>query len=336
METVPVVVLNWNGFDDTVECVESLLVQRDVRVEVHVVDNASANDEAARLEERFGGAIRVWPVAENLGFTGGNNLVLRELIERRELEWVALLNNDARADADWLASLLAGSHAPDIGLIQGPIVFDSDPELVENCGVELLTTFDTLPRLRGTRAGTWGPARDVIGVCGCAPLLRVAMLREVGLLREDFFANHEDVELSLRALRRGWRARFVPGARVHHKLSRSIARVRGREFDERSLRNQLWAVLANLPLAVLVLNLPWALLRDLAIHLAAPIVGRGALLGMLWRSRLRLWRERSTWLAVRRSHRKHKGRVPWWRIWWRQRRVWTVDPRRLLRTLRGG
>jgi GT2 family glycosyltransferase len=314
--------------------VRSLLAQESPCAEVHVVDNASANGEADRLAALFGDRIRLWRAPQNLGFTGGNNLALRELVGG-DARYVALLNNDAIAEPGWLAALCAAADAcPEAFALQSRMVFLDAPDRVENTGIELLTSFDVLPRGRGQHASACGEPAWILGACAGAVLYRADVLREVGLLRDDFFANFEDLELSLRALVRGWRCRYVPEATVRHRLNASIAKVRDLEFETRSLRNVAFACLANLPWQVLALNLPWVVLRDLAVLGLAPFTGRRTLLRALCASRRRLWSERLELRRARAALRPFR-RTPWWRIWWLQRNPLLCSPRLLWDLLRG-
>lgn len=335
MRTVPVVVVNWNGLEDTRACVRALLEQRGVQAEVHVVDNASAGGEADLLAAEFGSAVVLHRAEQNLGFTGGNNLALRALLERDGGDYVALLNNDAVAEPDWLAALVAAADAhPQAGLVQSRIVFFDAPDRIENAGVDLLPTFDVIPRGRGAPREEFDRSAWVLGACAGAVLLRVRMLEEIGLFREDFFANFEDLDLSLRALAYGWRTRYEPAAVVRHKLNASIARVRDPDFDVRSLRNAAFACLANLPWPVLLLDAPFVAARDLAILLLAPFTGRRGLASSLLRSRRRLLAERGAIAAARRELAPAR-RTSWWRILCAQRAPWSVNPRLVWNLLRG-
>lgn len=316
---VSVVVLNWNGLADTRECLASLFAQDYPSFEIHVVDNGSDGGEAERLAEEFGGRIRLLRSPRNLGFTGGNNLALRLILEEGRAAYAALLNNDAEAAPDWLARLVAAAEAhPEAGLFASLMVFAGDPERIENAGIDLLSSGEALPRLRGRpRSAAARPARP-IGACAGAALYRCAMLREIGLFTEDFFANFEDLDLSLRALVKGWDCRYVPGALVRHKLGRSIRRIRGREFLLRSQRNLLRAYWVNLPWQVLLLNLPMQVLAQLSILLLAPLAGQFLLASVVLRSRCAFVREAA---AVRAARRRlaPRARGAWLRIWLRQR-----------------
>lgn len=320
--TVPrtaVVVLNWNGLALTRECVRSLLAQTAAGVEIHVVDNGSANGEAAALRAQFGNALRLHELPENAGFTGGCNAALAIVLAEGVCEFAALLNNDAVAEPRWVEELQRAAAAePRIGLVASRMRLHDHPDLLDNAGVWLLGNGDVAPRGRLQQAAAWSRDDDVLAICGGAVLLRCAMLREIGTFRADFFANFEDADLSLRAVMAGWRAVYAPTAEVRHHLNATIRRVRDVAFNVRSVRNATWAWLVNLPLPVLLLNLPGFVASNLAIVVLMPLCGRPAVAGAFVRGRWRALSELPAILAERRRLRPLR-RVAWWRIWWRQR-----------------
>ncbi len=317
---VRVIVLNWNGLEDTRECVRSLLAQRPLRpAEITVVDNASVADEAQALEAEFGAAIRVVRHSANEGFTGGHNPALRATVEDESLEFVALLNNDAEAEPGWLTALLhAAETNPETGLFASHMVFHNNPALTENAGVDLLTSGEAVPRDRGRHAARCEEDTFVLGACGGAMLVRSDVLRAIGVFRRDFFANFEDVDLSLRALARGYPCRLVAGAVVRHRLNRSIAKVLTDDFRIRSVRNMTLAYAINVPWQVVVLNLPGLLFSWVAVPLFAPLVGQSRVTRVLCRGRLAAFRERQRIFAERRRL-KDERRGPWL-LWWRTQR----------------
>ncbi|MGC6489345.1 MAG: glycosyltransferase family 2 protein [Planctomycetota bacterium] len=316
---VAVVVLNWNGLEDTLEAVQSLLQQGHAPLDVHVVDNASDNAEADAIEQRFGDRVTLYRNRENLGFTGGNHTAMRAALADPQVEFVALLNNDANADPDWISQLVRCAEQDQrIGVVASLMVFHDVPDVIENTGVELLRSGEGMPRDRGRPAAVAADSGErPIGACGGAVLYRATMLREIGLFEEDFFANFEDVELSLRALATGWDVRYAPAARVRHKLSRSIRKVRDDAFLLRSQRNLLWANYTRLPWQALLLNLPSILCGHLALLLLAPLVGQRRMARVIWRSRREFWRDRRAVFAERRRFAALRT-GNWARIWWRQ------------------
>lgn len=316
---VAAIVLNWNGCDDTIAAVDSLLAQTWPGLAVHVVDNASAGDDVARLQRRYGGRIRLRRHDANLGFADGHNGLLRELLADADgPDYIALLNNDAVAAPDWIAELVAAAAAdPRIGACASMMRFADRPEIVENAGIVMLHGGEAIPRGRGRPLGEFGAPCDLLGACGGAVLYRSAALRAVGVFRGEFFLNFEDVDLSLRLLACGWRCRYVPTASVRHGLNRSIAKVRDDAFAVRSIRNMDFAYLVNMPWQALALGAPWLALSWVAAPAACLLVGQWRFARLLLRGHgctVRQWREllaaraalrpqrSASWLAIFARH----------------------------------
>jgi hypothetical protein len=316
---IAVVVVNWNGLEDTRECLQSLLAQTYTNYVIHVVDNGSANGEAEQLAAEFGTRIVLHRSPTNLGFTGGNNLPMAQILAAGQAEYIALLNNDAAAAPQWLAALARDARAhPATGVFASRMLFYDRPNIIENTGVVLLTSGEAMPRHRGCSLSAGRQRSRPIGACGGAVMYRSAMLAEIGLFRDEFFANFEDVDLSLRALARGWDVLYVPDAVVRHKLGRSIAKVRGEAFLLRSQRNLLHAYWVNLPWQVLLANLPWQIVSHAALLGLGTLFGQRQMARVVWQSRVALWRERATIRRARAALAPHR-RGGWFRIWWRQR-----------------
>ena len=328
---VAIVVLNWNGLAMTLECLESLRLQTWREREIVILDNGSTGDEADRIAGVLVAGERLVRSASNLGFAGGVNHVIADLLEGGRFRYFALLNNDAIAEPEWLAGLVATAQGdPKIGAVASKMVFHADPERIENAGVHLLSCGDNLPRGRGHLAAQWNTGADLLAFCGGAVILRSAMLAEIGLFRADFFANFEDVDLSLRAVVAGWRIRYAPGAVVRHHLNASIAKVRDAAFNVRSIRNTTWAYFVNMPLGVILANLAGLLCVNVALVLMLSVSGRGALAKAVIAGRWRAWGERSAILAERRRLAPLR-RVGAFRIWWAQRAWWREAMSRLTR-----
>lgn len=120
---VTVVVLNWNGAHLLPDCLRGLAAQDlpEGQVATWVVDNASTDGSMELLADQFPWA-RAIANDSNDGFAGGNNLALREVAT----PFVALINNDARPEPDWLRRLLEPFSEPGaerLGAVSAKIVF---------------------------------------------------------------------------------------------------------------------------------------------------------------------------------------------------------------------
>ena len=221
---VAVIVLNWNGEEDTAACLDSLLAQRGVAVDLLLIDNASPDGSGARLHARYPDVPYI-RTTENLGYAGGNNRGL-EWAMARGCEWLLVVNNDTVADPDCIRRLLdAAQSDPRIGALAPMIVRHDDPARVWFAGGR----HDRV-RAIGVHTHWLAPAQRIASerdglawsscsfLTGCCLLLRTDAIREVGLFRADFFAYVEDLELSMRLRAGGWRLGWVPSARLAHRV----------------------------------------------------------------------------------------------------------------------
>jgi GT2 family glycosyltransferase len=255
---VSAVVVNWNGLDCVDACLASLLRQTWPALEIIVVDNGSRDGSRELLRSRYGSRVTVIESRVNLGFAGGNNLGIRAA----KGAYVALLNNDAVADPDWISALVRAAAAdPAVGMCACKILVLGRSGLIDSAG--LLMSADGIGRGRGRLepdGEAYARAEDALVPSGCAALYRRAMLDEIGLFDEDFFAYCEDSDLGLRGRLAGWRCRYVPDAVVHHAYSRSTAPYSTfKAFHVE--RNRCFVVLKCFPLAAILSSLPYTVAR---------------------------------------------------------------------------
>ena len=327
---VSAVVVNWNGADRLAACLDSLLAQTWPELEILVVDNGSSDGSRALLRARYGAHVTLLESAVNLGFAGGNNLAIRAA----KGQYVALLNNDAVARPDWITTMVRAAEAdPRVGMCACKILVLDGGGLIDSAG-GLLMSADGVGRGRGRleRDGAaWSRPGDALIPSACAALYRRAMLDDIGLFDEDFFAYCEDSDLGLRGRLAGWTCRYVPDAVVYHAYSRSTAPYSAfKAFYVE--RNRCFVVLKCFPLSAIAASVPYTVARY-ALQAWGAVTGRGAvgrfaeqapataLIGVLlraWVSAMwhapvmlqRRWRQRGLrrltrreWRAALRSHR---------------------------------
>jgi GT2 family glycosyltransferase len=264
---ISVVIVNWNRRELLRACLESVSRQRGVSFETIVVDNGSSDGSADLAEREFGA--RVIRNRENRGFCAANN----QGIAAAQGEYIALLNNDAEAEPDWLAELhRACSHGPEVGMAASKILVWEDPARIDKAGHLIFP--DGQNRGRGTGEldrGQYDREEDVLWPDGCAAMYRKRMLDEIGGFDEDLFAYADDAELGLRARIAGWLCRYAPRAVVrHHRGSTmgkgSAARLKLIE------RNRVLLALKLFPWSLLWLNPLYFAVRLAA---GAAAAGRG-------------------------------------------------------------
>lgn len=231
-----VIVVNWNGRRHLADGLPSLLATRYASFRITVLDNGSTDDSLAWLAANYP-AVEVVALGRNLGFAAANNVGMRRALAAGA-EYVALLNNDTRVEADWLAALVDVAEAdPQVAISQArqhtwdggqEILFRFIPQWAE-------AEQDHLP------VAPPGPVAPTPFASGCAMLLRASALPHIGLFDERYFMYVEDVDLTLRAWIAGYRVLDVPAAVVYHRMTGSASASQQRMFW--GYRNQLTTLL---------------------------------------------------------------------------------------------
>lgn len=231
---VAIVVVNFNGTDDTHKCLRSLRELDYPNVEVVLVDNGSKPQVGAEFAAAYPW-VRVIQNPVNGGWAGGNNVGVRDALARGA-EYFVLLNNDTVVAPNLVTRLLAGMSAG-YGVV-GPVVYwmdEPDVVMMDGCTFDAdgSASFFARPAIAPAPAIT-----EVEIVYGCCLTTSAEVFRRVGLLDERFFLIHEESDFCLRARRAGFRCGVLPEPLVWHKGSSSFQREGKplqRYFDARNL-----------------------------------------------------------------------------------------------------
>lgn len=215
-----IIILNWNGYKDTVECVQSLFKIDYPNYEILVVDNGSSDDSVSRLRAEFPG-LTVLANGRNLGFPGGNNVGIRYAMEKGA-EYVFLLNNDTVVDSKVLTELVrVAEEDKDVGMV-GPVILDYiNPSILWFAGSTVDYRMGWTPHWGENEElnGKWSGVYDVDRLSGCAMLIKKEVIQSIGLLDEDYFLYYEDTDWCVRANHAGYKIKCTGSARVWHKVS---------------------------------------------------------------------------------------------------------------------
>jgi GT2 family glycosyltransferase len=260
---VDCVIVNRDGGESLFSAVHSIRSQVDVDLSIVVVDNASRPEERERLTAEAPN-VRIVSFSRNLGFAAAAN----EGIARTRAPFVLLVNNDAVLAPDYAARLAARLALDErLAAVQG-VVLEQSGERVDTAGLEWNDRGEALPVLGGEDASEMPRAVfEVTGVSATAALYRRDALTRVaphGRVFDDrFFAYYEDVDLSLRLARAGWRFACEPQAIARHEGSRTGRRTPFRRAVW-TARNRWRTLFANFTPRLLTRNLPALLRADLA------------------------------------------------------------------------
>jgi GT2 family glycosyltransferase len=221
-----VVLVNFNGLEDTRKCLRSLQESRYTRQSVVLVDNASVEDPTPVLREEFPWCHFVRN-SVNGGWAGGNNTGIRYALERGA-EQILLLNNDTTVVPELAESLLVAAEAyPTFGIL-GPVIFFMDEPakvMTDGCVFNRPGYPGFFERKPVPLFATEAPVvEDVDIVNGCAMMIRADVFRRIGLIDERFFLIHEESDFCLRARQAGFRCGVLNRGLVWHKGSSAFKR----------------------------------------------------------------------------------------------------------------
>ncbi|MFN8005698.1 MAG: glycosyltransferase family 2 protein [Terriglobia bacterium] len=296
MALVSIVVVNHNGSSLLEDCLQSLGGQTFRDYDVILVDNGST-DDSTTTARRILPEIKVISLGENAGWAKANNIGIRST----QSEYILVLNNDTKAEPDFLFELVQRLESdPEAGMVAPKILNFYDRRLIDSVG-GLVICRDGIAQGFGRGeidSGQHNQLEEALIPSGCAALYRMSMLNEIGLFDESFFAYCEDSDLALRGLWAGWKALAAPHAVVYHKYSATAGSYSPAKmyFVE---RNHFFVAIRNFP-AWMILPIPvWTAYRYALMALAV-ITKKGksaALEGVRWQD-LFVALLRGTWSAM--------------------------------------
>ena len=242
---VSIIILNWNGQIHLPDCLDSLAEQTFRDFEIVLVDNGSEDGSVSFVRKQYPW-VKVVPLPKNVGFASGCNCGL----EHASGDYLVTLNNDTRAEPNWLETLVkvADTH-PRAGMVGSRICSFSDPDIIDSIGMGICRDGMSRGRFRNRR---WSElhlqdVEEILFPSACVALYKRAMIKEVGFFDDDFFAYAEDSDLGLRGRLAGWESVVATQAVVYHKYSQTSGKLS--PFKVYLVeRNHYWVVWKNFSL----------------------------------------------------------------------------------------
>lgn len=244
-----VVILNWNGWRDTLACIRSVLTHAG-DVQVVVCDNGSSDCSYEQLKSALSSELTVealcclevrsaWPRVTaarvvliqngaNLGFAGGCNVGLSfAMAQGHRYFW--LLNNDTEIEPGALDGLLQRMlRDPEVGMCGSRLVYFDAPEVVQARGGAVYDPRLGVGRHLGVHEAV-SAAEDATAieasmdyVVGASMMVSRRFLETVGLMQDDYFLYFEELDWATRGRVLGFRLAYAPNSVVRHKEGASI------------------------------------------------------------------------------------------------------------------
>lgn len=266
---VSIIILNWNSYEVTLDCLLSLRKIDYPNFEIVLVDNGSVDGSAEKLLANAP-EIRLIRNATNLGFAGGCNVGIRDALHRGT-DYVLLLNNDTIVAPDFLSQMVSFTESDEkIGAVSPKVLFFDHPDRLNYAGGEQ-RPWRLFPKVFGLRQlddGRYDKIREVSLLTGCAFLIKAEVVSKIGVMEEIYFHFYEDIEWSLRVLKAGYKTFYVPAAKIWHKEHYVTDRNQGNGFIEFHLaRANMIFARKHVPLKLWSFKMPffgaWMIYRTL-------------------------------------------------------------------------
>ena len=213
-----IITINYNGKKDTCELIDSIPFNNEM--EVIVVDNASTQDEASIISQRYP-YVKVIRSKKNLGFAGGNNLGIREA----KGDYILLINNDTYFKEFNIAPLIKRLKSSDIiGIVCPKLRFAWGNNPIQYAGYTPLTNITLRNNAIGfgeEDKGQYDTAHPTPYAHGAAMLIKREAIEKVGLMPECFFLYYEEIDWSMMFTRAGYEIWYDPACTVYHKESQT-------------------------------------------------------------------------------------------------------------------
>ena len=219
---VIIILLNWNGVKDTLECLSSLKEVSYPNFQTVVIDNGSKDDSVESIRAAYP-KLPLLKTGSNLGFAGGNNLGI-EWALRHRADWILLLNNDTTVAPDFLnAFLKATKEKPHGGIFGAKILKYSDPDIIDHLGgFWEEKTGEFISPTSGQTDHPYFEMQRADYVCGAALMMKRLVPETIGLLEPKFFLFWEETDYCFRAQKAGFEVWTAPCAKIWHKVSSSF------------------------------------------------------------------------------------------------------------------
>jgi GT2 family glycosyltransferase len=223
--SVAIILVNWNGYEYSRQCLESLRLCTYRHFKIILIDNASHDNSGKKLAEEFPEVI-FHQNNSNLGFTGGNNVGLK-LALASDFEYSLLLNNDTIVEPNFLEQLINYMEDNDTcAAVQPKIFYLHNKALLWNAGGKFHSWIG-ISRTIGlgkSDSAKYANIQSTDWISGCCMLIKNSVVEQVGLLDENFFAYYEDVDWSLRIRKAGYHLTYIPQSTIYHAAGASVKR----------------------------------------------------------------------------------------------------------------
>ncbi|EOR23316.1 glycosyltransferase [Niallia nealsonii AAU1] len=259
---VSIIIVNWNGYEDTFKCIESLQNLDYHNYNIILVDNNSS-EPIDDILFHFPN-VNLVKNKENLGFAGANNIGIQIALEN-EADYIWLLNNDTIVKSDSLSTMISCiSTNESIGIVCPKIYYYDNPEVIWYGGGVISWARGTtlhLGMMKNNSPLDNEEFPEVNFATGCSMLIKKQLILDVGLMNEDYFLYFEDTDFCCKTIKSGYKVVYNSNSIIWHKVSASTSKNAIKDYY--FTRNNLYFMVKHAPKIYYLLFVPFFLKRNM-------------------------------------------------------------------------
>jgi GT2 family glycosyltransferase len=240
MALIYIILVNYNGYKDTIECVNSLKKINYNNYKIIIVDNASSDDSAKILKQKLNDC-EIIKSKKNLGFAGGNNLGIKYALNHNA-NYIMLLNNDTLVNTDFLGVMFNSFNRDNkIGLVGCKIMYYPKKNIIWYGGgyIDWFKFIGVHNGMKEVDKGQCDNEKEIDFMTGCCMLIKREVFEKVGFLSEDYFMYFEDADFCVKLKNIGYKIWYNPNAIIYHKVGLSSGGEESPFSIEWSTKNRL-------------------------------------------------------------------------------------------------
>ncbi|MEO6729260.1 MAG: glycosyltransferase family 2 protein [Candidatus Dojkabacteria bacterium] len=260
MPKVSVVIVTWNNERDIEECLDSLKNQTFKDFNVVVVDNNSKDGTKKIVREKYSDFAHLLELPKNIYLTGGNNHGIQFAIANFNPEFILVLNPDTKCDENLIQELLKPMFNSIVGAVGPKVRFykNKNDGLINSAGI----LYDGFRQAYDVGflekdEGQFDEQKEVFGVTGACILYRTKMLQDIGYYWEKIKLYLDEVEMFIRAQKKGWKVVYQPTTVLHHKYMQSTDKLKTKRIEKVKRDAWLWISLRHYSLRSKIAMAKW-------------------------------------------------------------------------------
>lgn len=222
---VYIILVNYNGAKDTIECVKSLEQITYNNYRVLIIDNNSTDDSVKILKKNINSKHIIIESKENNGFSAGNNIGIKIALEDKA-DYVLLLNNDTVVDKRFLEPLIESFNS-NVGITIGKIYYTKEKNKIWYDGGNINFKTAKIRHFNYDKYDTkmYADEMEITFATGCCMLISSEVIKKVGMLSEDYFLYYEDTDYCCKVIKNNYKIIYNPNSIIYHSVSSSTNKI---------------------------------------------------------------------------------------------------------------